>query len=408
MVDLNKDSSFFVSAPGKVILFGEHAVVYGKTAVAGSVNLRSFLYFTTPIGKDVVHLHLPDIEVERRWNISDIMGNENEIVKIIDDINSPPLELPSEVQARFKRLVNGLTPVQEVAVIAFLHLYLCLVNPKRGPLPMSITVRSNLPVGAGLGSSASYSTCIAACLLQANGQFASTVNAPLELINKWAFQAERVIHGNPSGIDNSVATFGGAIMYARGKMEPLRGFQSLRFLLTNTKVPRSTSALVKKAATLREKYTQVIDPIMDSIHNISMECQRIFSDANNSVTNDRQTILTQIEDLIDLNQWLLVALGVGHPALDKVREVTANYAMHSKLTGAGGGGCALTLVRDDTDQSTIDKVKKDLCSQGFDCFQTSVGVPGVQIIKDKFTDRFAEMSKEELEAIEGWGSFEYN
>lgn len=80
---------------------------------------------------------------------------------------------------------------------------------------MTIQVCSNLPVGAGLGSSASYSVCLATGLLLALGHIslpdendrASALSAA-ELINQWAFQAEKVIQGNPSGIDNAVSTFG--------------------------------------------------------------------------------------------------------------------------------------------------------------------------------------------------------
>lgn len=89
-------------------------------------------------------------------------------------------------------------------------------------------VRSNLPVGAGLGSSASYSVCVATALLQLNGYLSAgtgmDVAAQRDLVNQWAFQAEKVIHGNPSGIDNTVSTLGGAVMFKKGeKIEPLPG-----------------------------------------------------------------------------------------------------------------------------------------------------------------------------------------
>ena len=86
---------------------------------------------------------------------------------------------------------------------------------------MTVNVTSNLPVGAGLGSSASYSVCLATGLLLVLGHITipnynekirdsnvSGSSSPMNLINRWAFQAERIIHGTPSGIDNAVATYG--------------------------------------------------------------------------------------------------------------------------------------------------------------------------------------------------------
>lgn len=75
-----------------------------------------------------------------------------------------------------------------------------------------------------------------------------------EEVNRWAFVAEKVLHGNPSGVDNAVSVFGGALAYTRpgfgrkGGMEPIYGFKSLRFLLTDTKVPRNTKQLVAGVA----------------------------------------------------------------------------------------------------------------------------------------------------------------
>lgn len=139
------------------------------------------------------------------------------------------------------------------------------------------SARGTLPVGAGLGSSASFSTCAATALLLLHKRVAipplpaqtrdssdtdpghthvshegrKALTADLaEEVNRWAFVAEKVLHGNPSGVDNAVSVFGGALAYTRpgfgrkGGMEPIHGFKSLRFLLTDTKVPRNTKQLV--------------------------------------------------------------------------------------------------------------------------------------------------------------------
>jgi mevalonate kinase len=96
----------------------------------------------------------------------------------------------------------------------------------------TFTCSSNLPIGAGLGSSAAYSTCIASSLLIAH-QYISPISSQdklngsdTDLVDGWAFLAEKVLHGNPSGIDNAVSVRGGAVAFTRsvgGKQGGLEG-----------------------------------------------------------------------------------------------------------------------------------------------------------------------------------------
>lgn len=111
------------------------------------------------------------------------------------------------------------------ATIALLYIHSYLTTDDIATQGYDFSVRSNLPVGAGLGSSASYSVCLATALLQLNGHLVGLKSAEKkELINLWAFQAEKVIHGNPSGIDNTVSTLGGAVMFKKGeRIQPLPG-----------------------------------------------------------------------------------------------------------------------------------------------------------------------------------------
>lgn len=128
-------------------------------------------------------------------------------------------------------------------------------------------------------------------------------------------------------------------------METLSGFTSLRFLLTNTKVPRSTKLLVAGVGEKKKRYPRVIDPILDAIQGVSDECKEVLR-AHEQRVVDRKALIDRIQDLIELNHWLLGAIGVSHPTLEKVREVTAQFGLRTKLTGAGGGGCAMTLIKD--------------------------------------------------------------
>lgn len=112
------------------------------------------------------------------------------------------------------------------AAIALLYLHSYLTTDNTASQGYDFSVRANLPVGAGLGSSASYCVCVATALLQLNGHLSTGLDkeAQRDLVNQWAFQAEKVIHGNPSGIDNTVSTLGGAVMFKKGeKIEPMPG-----------------------------------------------------------------------------------------------------------------------------------------------------------------------------------------
>jgi mevalonate kinase len=165
-------------------------------------------------------------------------------------------------------------------------------------------VRATLPIGAGLGSSAALSVCISTALLYLNRHLSippspvqdseeaihhgrrAIPNDHAKLINAWAYLGEKINHGSPSGVDNACASFGDAIAFQRSAtsgvsatMESLHGFQSLRFLLTNTKVPRNTKALVAHVGELKKANPERIEPVFDAIHRVSEEARKALTDA---------------------------------------------------------------------------------------------------------------------------------
>ncbi|KAF1417632.1 Mevalonate kinase, partial [Spheniscus humboldti] len=255
---------------------------------------------------------------------------------------------------------------------------------------VDILVWSELPTGAGLGSSAAYAVCLAAALLTACGAIscplkegestARWTEEELNLINSWAFQGERVIHGNPSGVDNAVGTWGicWGTMKERGKEMSLVASRvpTLRILLTNTKVPRSTKVLVAGVKEKILKFPAIMNPVLDSIDAISQECQSVLEVMPANPSPEYYPVL---EELFDINQHHLNVIGVGHPSLDRLCQVTASHGLHSKLTGAGGGGCGITLLRPDTSLLAVEAAKRDLCACGFECWETKIGAPGVTL-----------------------------
>ncbi|CAK6966583.1 mevalonate kinase [Scomber scombrus] len=372
-----------VSAPGKAILHGEHAVVHGKVALAVCLNLRTYLRLkATTTGK--VCINLPNIDTFLCWDLSELKRlipysyGKREEVKLLD------AELVRRLRDFFG-VTNGNLDTCNMATLSFLYIYLSLFGP--GELPsLTVSVWSELPTGAGLGSSAAYSVCLAAALLCASGAIptplkewdhtAKWCQEDLEQINSWAFQGEMIIHGNPSGVDNAVGTWGGMLRFLAGKIIPLSRVPLLRILLTNTKVPRSTKVLVARVKDKINKFPSIMTPVLDSVDAVSCTCEKVLSEMTSKpITGEHYNIL---EELIDINQHHLNVMGVGHPALDTLCQVTLARGLHSKLTGAGGGGCGITLLRPETDSFVVQGTIQDLQDRGFDCWETSIGGPGVQ------------------------------
>lgn len=227
---------------------------------------------------------------------------------------------------------------------------------------IKINVRSRgLPLGAGLGSSAAFSVALAGVLLQtrkcmfvnnAHPIFIDDDNnastPPLRLLpilNAWAFAAEVLIHGAPSGLDNTTSCYGGAVKYGNllsSRFESLAQLPQMNILLTNTKVPgRSTKLLVSGVRRNHDAMPDVIKPIIAAIEGISNKFLSLLME-NDKIS--RSSFLEQVGTLMSMNHDLLNALGVGHPALTAVREASRSISCQCKLTGAGGGGCAITLL----------------------------------------------------------------
>ena len=152
-----------------------------------------------------------------------------------------------------KVLPKDLTTSVKQSLLVFLYLFLDLSarRTKESSLSLEVSVKSQFPTGCGLGSSAAYSVSLTAALFKAI--LPNCYNQ--EDIRRWAFVCEHVFHGKPSGIDNSICTYGGAILYRSGRViEKLALDESFSALLVYTKVSRNTKSLV---TALNEKLNKV-------------------------------------------------------------------------------------------------------------------------------------------------------
>lgn len=425
---------FLVSAPGKVILFGEHSAVYGKPAIAAALSLRAYLMVTPSENSDEISLEFPDIGLLHTWNKRDIPWESLE--PYLPKKSGKPAttdELVPEILDLLTDLLETDSTLHYTACRCFMYLYSNLCGPETPG--HRFCVRSTLPIGAGLGSSASTAVCLSTALaILGNHVLTPTVgfndkqhrmaSPDADFIDDWSLMGEKCFHGNPSGIDNAVATHGGAVLYQRkGPGNPsvrtsMRNFPALNLLLTNTKIPRSTADLVGNVARVNQEYSRTSGAILEAMEHLANDAYQLMLQPSFSTK--------ALAELVNINHGLLVALGVSHPSLEQIKMIGDVHKIGAtKLTGAGGGGCAITLLNEGVLEGTLEAVQKEFASHGFETFQTHLGGKGVGVLRSEdvgseasgaidaareavFSKKFSTYGREEIEGavgastIEGW------
>ncbi|KAF2810089.1 mevalonate kinase, partial [Mytilinidion resinicola] len=420
---------FMVSAPGKVIVYGEHAVVHGKAAIAASISLRSYLHVSfLSKSRRTVTLRFPDISLDHAWNIDDLpwaaFSHPKKKKYYYDLVTSLDPDLVAAMQP-FIACVSTKLPESDrkrhqSSASSFLYLFLSLGSQKSAPC--IYTLRSTIPIGAGLGSSATIAVCLsAALLLQIRALSGPHQDQPpqecalqIERINRWAFVGEMCIHGNPSGVDNTVSAGGKAVLFKRADYNkppvvvPLRNFPELPLLLVNTRQSRSTATEVAKVAKLKAAHPRITENLLDSIDHVTESAHALITSPDFDPTHP--ATLQHLGELITINHGLLVSLGVSHPKLERIRELIDHTGIGwTKLTGAGGGGCAITILKpqpppraphsistiesdeDDceidsavseppTTHNILDTLEIALETEGFEKFETTLAGDGVGVL----------------------------
>jgi mevalonate kinase len=268
-------------ACGKVILLGEHAVVYGIPALAVGID-RGARATAAPMDRGPSRLFV------KGW---DIVVHEN--------------EQGHDLARAFRALLEGATPIG----------------------PQWVEVETDLPPGGGLGCSAAIGVAIARAVEPHIDDVA---------LQERAMAWECVFHGNPSGVDAAVAAQGGCVLFRKGHpLEPVRVRGPLHLCIGNSGIASGTRAMVEAVAHLRSRRQEIVDKSFEAIRTLVSNA-RLAIEAGDRFALGR---------LMDLNQMLLGGLFVSTPEIERMCALARGVgALGAKLTGAGGGGSVVALV----------------------------------------------------------------
>jgi len=274
-------------APAKIILFGEHFVVKGKPAIATAVNL----YAKTLILEGEGHV-----------------------------IESRQLRATYDLEKQVPDQIKQFRTIYEV------------IREKTGiDKGFKAVIDSEIPVAAGMGSSAATAVSFTHALLTYYG-----VKPELELVNRIAYEAEKIVHGKPSGIDNTISTYGGIIYYRQGVFDKLDVDwpKNLYLVVIDTGVQRNTGIIVREVLELYDKYPEIMRIIYDA-------AEAVVDKARELLINKK---FEELGSLININHGLLVALGLSIREIDEAVNMLKELgALGAKISGAGRGGIVYGL-----------------------------------------------------------------
>ena len=298
------------SAPGKVILVGEHFVVENEPAVALALELRAKVLARERKGEDRYYSrNFNKALTVRQGKI--VQGGEN------IDLFRPLIRIAEIIRERAGEDSN-----------------------------FELMVDSEIPPASGMGSSAAVAVATVAAL----GKFYS-LDLAREEISQIAYEAEKVVHGKPSGIDNTISTYGGAIVFRKSE-----GFIRLNvklndvvIILADSGIPRRTGDMVLKVKKLKEKYSEILDPLYHAAGHLAIETARALQEGD----------IVKIGELMNMNHGLLSAVGVSNLKLEEL-VFTARQAgaIGAKITGAGGGGSIVALAYREDSERIVSELEK--------------------------------------------------
>ena len=338
------------SAPGKVHLIGEHAVVYSEPAIIAAIGNRTYVDISP--AKDITYQDIAWPDISHTWKVEQVF-----------EITQKTFDLWKEGNEKkdFSKLFSF---IKENGYEGYRASVLGLAMKNLGiNQGFSITIDSKIPTGAGLGSSASRAVAMTKAIAELFEKELS-----LEEINEIAFQQEKLIHGTPSGGDNSACCFGGLVWFK--KDQPKNQINSLKeevpyklenfvFVYTGP-AQKTTGELVQLVRELDEGYrTERIKKIGE----MTYEMLDVL----------RRRNFQRMKEIINQTQKNLAELKISTEKIDQIAESVQEIGGAAKLCGAGSGGIVLCYHQDKG--KLIDLIK----NIGYDPWETELAVEGVRV-----------------------------
>lgn len=220
--------------------------------------------------------------------------------------------------------------------------------------PYDVSLTTDLPSAAGLGCSAALGVAAARAVLAAEGRH-PLADEVLAAAHAW----ETVFHGNPSGLDATVAALGGVVSFVRGEPPVTVALpRTLHIAVGHTGQGSSTKTMVEGVARLRERSPAAVAQTFDAIRSVTQNT-RLALEAGD---------VKAVGQLFDMNQMLLAGLFVSTSEIESLCRLAREAgALGAKLTGAGGGGCVIALC-----DGSPNNVLASWSAAGFACFATTI------------------------------------
>ncbi len=327
------------SAPGSLKLFGEHAVVYNRLGLSAAFSKRAFSEIKK--AEDGIAVNLLDFGKREKFSFKDITSSHLKIKEMIGK---------GDMEGLRRERKDIFSPYKLILGEFFSEF---------GFSPVEISIHSEVPRNSGLGSSAAV-FCSLAGGLNNFFQTALSKNQVAELANL----GDKVVHGNPSGLDASTCTFGGYISFRRSEGVRLLQIKTeVPLLVVNTGSQKDTGDMISRVAEMYKSKRKKVDEIFDRMEETAAEGIKALKESD----------FQKFGENMNIAQKCFGELGLSTPQIDGIIDTALkNGALGAKITGAGGGGCITILSRKPRELIPIYN------KMGYESFETVLGAKGVE------------------------------